>query len=156
MPTVLRLDKYRFFVFSDEADAPPHIRVDRGGATAKVWLRPAALACNHGFRQCEVDAILSVVTPESAAGDDMKSSAPIAGARVADVRCDDARLTVDLMDGRTIAVPLARYPRLLRATPAQRARWEASAGGYGIHWPEIDEDLSVEGLLQGTPAAGAA
>ena len=60
----------------------------------------------------------------------------------------DARLVVDLMDGRTIAVPLAWYPRLANATPEQRNHWELAGGGYGIHWPDIDEDLSTEGLLR--------
>ena len=61
-------------------------------------------------------------------------------------------LVVDLMDGRTISVPLAWYPRLLKATPKQRTHWEICGGGYGIHWSEIDEDLSTEGLLRGLPA----
>ncbi|MEG8038093.1 DUF2442 domain-containing protein [Sphingomonas sp. LR60] len=74
---------------------------------------------------------------------------------VSDVRFDDASLIVDLMDGRTIAVPLARYPRLLHASPAQRAGWEKAGAGYGIHWPDIDEDLSTDGLLRGVPAARA-
>jgi hypothetical protein len=65
---------------------------------------------------------------------------------------DDDRLSVELMDGRAIAVPLAWYPRLANATPAQRNHWEIAGGGYGIHWPEIDEDLSTEGLLRGAPA----
>lgn len=82
----------------------------------------------------------------------MNISARIADERVADVRCDDASLIVDLVDGRTISVPLAWYPRLLHATSQQRDAWEPSAGGYGIHWPEIDEDLSTEGLLRGSPA----
>jgi hypothetical protein len=72
--------------------------------------------------------------------------------RVTDVRCDADSLIVDLMDGRTISVPLAWYPRLLAATPEQRARWEKAGGGYGVHWPDIDEDLSTEGLLRGAPA----
>jgi hypothetical protein len=76
--------------------------------------------------------------------------------RVAGVSFDVERLIVDLMDGRTIAVPLAWYPRLLDATPEQRADWEVAGAGYGIHWPQIDEDLSVEGLLRGAPAARAA
>jgi len=66
------------------------------------------------------------------------------------VRVDDERLSVDLVDGRTVTAPLAWFPRLARATSAQRARWEISAGGHGIHWPEIDEDLGVEGLLRGS------
>jgi hypothetical protein len=80
--------------------------------------------------------------------------APQADERVKDVRCDEDNLTVDLMDGRTIRVPLAWYPRLLNATPEQRSHWE-KCGPYGIHWPEIDEDLSTEGLLRGAPAPGA-
>lgn len=74
------------------------------------------------------------------------------GERVKDVRFTEDTLVVDLMDGRTISVPLAWYPRLLDATEAQRANWQVSAAGYGIHWPEIDEDLSTEGLLRGAPA----
>jgi hypothetical protein len=73
------------------------------------------------------------------------------GERVKDVRCTKDSLRVDLLDGRTIIVPLAWYPRLLHASPRQRANSKAG-GGYGIHWPEIDEDLSVEGLLRGLPA----
>lgn len=72
--------------------------------------------------------------------------------RVRDVRVDAERLTVDLMDGRSITVPLAWYPRLFAATPAQRRHWEMAGAGYGIHWPELDEDLSTEGLLRGAPA----
>jgi len=72
--------------------------------------------------------------------------------RVKGVRCDDDALAVDLMDGRTITVPLAWYPRLLNATEAQRNNWHVSAAGYGIHWPDVDEDLSTEGLLRGSPA----
>lgn len=74
------------------------------------------------------------------------------GERVKDVQCTEDALVVDLMDGRTISVPLVWYPRLLKASPKLRAKWEISAGGYGIHWPEIDEDLSTEGLLRGAPA----
>ncbi|PKB19123.1 uncharacterized protein DUF2442 [Novosphingobium kunmingense] len=76
--------------------------------------------------------------------------------RVSDVRCTDDSLSVDLMDGRTIIVPLDWFPRLAAATPAQRANWRTSAGGYGIHWPDLDEDLSTAGLLRGTPAPKAA
>lgn len=82
----------------------------------------------------------------------MNISAKVADERVADVRCDADSLIVDLIDGRTISVPLAWYPRLLAATPAERAHWEVAGGGYGIHWPDIDEDLSTEGLLRGAPA----
>ncbi len=72
--------------------------------------------------------------------------------RVANVRCTEDSLAVDLMDGRTIIVPLAWYPRLLNATPEQRDHWQVSGGGYGIHWTDLDEDLSTEGLLRGAPS----
>ncbi len=72
--------------------------------------------------------------------------------RVRVVSIDADVLSVGLMDGRTISVPLAWCPRLLTGTPAQRAAWEMAGGGYGIHWPELDEDLSTEGLLAGAGA----
>jgi hypothetical protein len=61
-------------------------------------------------------------------------------------------LTVDLMDCRIISVPLVWYTRLLHASDESRHKWERSAGGVGIHWPDLDEDLHVEGLLRGMPA----
>ena len=84
----------------------------------------------------------------------MATLATTADERVADVRCDDASLIVDLKDGRTISVPLAWYPRLFDATPDQRANWQTCAAGFGIHWPDMDEHLSTEGLLRGAPAPG--
>lgn len=72
--------------------------------------------------------------------------------RIAVVKITAGTLTVSLRDGRTISVPLAWYPRLLNATPEQRQNWEIAGGGYGLHWPEIDEDLNTEGLLRGAPA----
>jgi hypothetical protein len=74
------------------------------------------------------------------------------GERVKDVRFTDDALVVDLLDGRTISVPLAWYPRLLSATPEQRTNWRLAGGGFGIHWPDVDEDLSTQGLLRGAPA----
>lgn len=86
----------------------------------------------------------------------MNISVPLTDERVLDVRFDEDTLIVDLMDGRTIAAPLVWYPRLANATPDQRAHWEKCGGGFGIHWPDVDEDLSTEGLLRGAPAARAA
>ena len=77
------------------------------------------------------------------------------GERVKDVHLGEDTFSVDLVDGRTITVPYAWYPRLLHATPQRRANWQVCGGGYGIHWPEIDEDLSTEGLLRGAPAPSA-
>jgi Biotin carboxylase len=65
------------------------------------------------------------------------------------VWCDNDNLWVKLADGRQLAVPLAYFPRLLHATPDQRAACELSGGGTGLHWPDLDEDISVQGLLLG-------
>ena len=86
----------------------------------------------------------------------MTISERVTDERVADVRCSADTLTVDLMDGRSISVPLAWFPRLAAADTAQRDNWETCAGGLGIHWPELDEDISTEGLLRGTKAPKAA
>ena len=75
--------------------------------------------------------------------------------RVKDVSVTGDALSVDLMDGRTIAVPLAWYPRLAAATPDQLGNWEVAGAGFGIHWADFDEDLSTEGLLRGAPATTA-
>ena len=82
----------------------------------------------------------------------MSTSDPKSGERIVGVAVDEDKLSVDLADGRTIIVPLAWYPRLLQAAAADRANWKIAGGGYGIHWPSIDEDLSSEGLLRGAPA----
>jgi hypothetical protein len=85
----------------------------------------------------------------------MGTSEPGAGERIVDVKIDDDMLSVRLVDGRIVSVPIVWFPRLCEATPEQRGKWELSAGGYGIHWPDLDEDLSAEGLLRGAPAPGA-
>ena len=61
-------------------------------------------------------------------------------------------LTVDLTDGRTILVPLAWFPRLLHGSRAERSNWRFIAQGEGIHWPDLDEDISIEGLILGKPS----
>ena len=65
------------------------------------------------------------------------------------LRFDDSTLWVDLQDGRTVGVPLAWFPRLLSATPQQRATGRISASGLGLHWDDLDEDISIAGLLAG-------
>jgi len=86
----------------------------------------------------------------------MASSAAIADPRVADVRVSATTLTVTLRDGREISAPLDWFPKLRQASAQDREVWEPAAAGHGIHWPRIDEDLSIDGLLKGNPAAGPA
>jgi hypothetical protein len=85
----------------------------------------------------------------------MNTSAIQTNEKVKNVFFTEDTIGVSLMDGRTIVVPLIWYPRLLNATPDQRLGWEICGGGYGIHWKSIDEDLSTEGMLRGSPAPKA-
>ena len=70
-----------------------------------------------------------------------------------DVTVTEDTLTAELSDGRTISVPLAWYPRLVHATEKERGNWRLVGGGQGIHWPDLDEDVSVGGLLAGRPSS---
>jgi len=79
----------------------------------------------------------------------MRTSEPRAGEKIKAVRIDEDTLAVDLADGRTVTTPLAWYPRLLHATPEQRSNFIVAGAGFGIHWPDVDEDLSVHGVLAG-------
>lgn len=83
------------------------------------------------------------------------TSEPKAGERITAVRVTDNSLAVDLLDGRTVIVPLAWYPRLTRASKAQRGNFRLMGGGYIINWPQLDEHLSSQGLLAGAPAPEA-
>ncbi|HST51298.1 MAG TPA: DUF2442 domain-containing protein [Pyrinomonadaceae bacterium] len=75
-----------------------------------------------------------------------------AESKAQNVSVGDDTLAVDLSDGRTISVPLAWFPRLLHGTPEERSNWRFIGDGVGIHWPDIDEDISVENLLAGKPS----
>ena len=72
--------------------------------------------------------------------------------RAVSVSVTDDTLSVELSDGRTLALPSSWYPRLSHATPSERANWRLIGNGSGIHWPDIEEDLSVAGLIAGRPS----
>ena len=82
----------------------------------------------------------------------MSTSDNRANERAKDVHFTEDNLSVDLVDGRTISVPLAWYPRLFNGSLEQRLNWEFCGDGFGIHWPDLDEHLSTNGLLRGIPA----
>ncbi|MBC7965538.1 MAG: DUF2442 domain-containing protein [Fuerstia sp.] len=79
----------------------------------------------------------------------VENQAPLA----TQVKITRATLSVEIADGRTISAPLAWYPRLSHATPDERNSWRLIGGGRGIHWPALDEDISVANLLAGQPSA---
>ena len=76
--------------------------------------------------------------------------------KITAVHVTDDTLSVDLEDGRTISAPLSWYPRLVYATPEERQNFQIAGAGYGIHWPDLDEDISVEGLLLGKRSSESA
>ena len=78
--------------------------------------------------------------------------AEIQAVKTRNVTVTDDALIVDLIDGRTLSVPLAWYPRLWHGTHAERSNWRLIGSGEGIHWPDLDEDISVEGLILGKPS----
>ena len=80
------------------------------------------------------------------------STAVITESMISRVEVSDEAITAHLTDGRVISVPLAWSWRLSDATPAQRARWELIGDGHGVHWPDVDEDISADGMLNGIPA----
>ena len=77
------------------------------------------------------------------------NSVEVTLARVLSVLVTDDTLSVDLEDGRTVSVPIGWYPRLASGTDSERNNFEISGAGYGVHWPDLDEDVGVEGLLLG-------
>ena len=80
------------------------------------------------------------------------SSVATETAAAKNVRVTNRDLVVELRDGRVVSVPLAWYPRLAEGSPRERRRWELLGPGIGIHWPDLDEDISIDGLLQGLPS----
>ena len=80
------------------------------------------------------------------------STVEIASASATSVAVADETLTVELSDGRTISVPLAWVPRLLHGSADERSRWRLIGQGHSLHWPDLDEDISVQGLLDGKPS----
>lgn len=80
------------------------------------------------------------------------SISTLEAARAVDVRVGEDALAVELSDGRLVSAPLAWFPRLLHATPDERGDWRLLGEGEGVHWPQLDEDISVESLLSGRPS----
>jgi len=82
----------------------------------------------------------------------MNTAVKVQEVKIKKITVTEDTITAQLMDGRTISVPLAWSWRLSEATPKQRANWEIIGDGHGVHWPDIDEDISAEGMLCGIPA----
>jgi Protein of unknown function (DUF2442)/Domain of unknown function (DUF4160) len=154
MPTVLRWGPYRAFFCSNERGEPPHIRVRSGDFEAKFWLHDLSVAVNAGFPAHEIGAIIRHLRSqrEVLEGNGVSTlEIDVGDIRAVSVAFTADELVVTLADGRRIATPLAWYPRLRNASAAARGRFELMP--MGVHWPELDEDLGIAGMLQGRPAA---
>ena len=148
------LGPYRFFFYSNEYGGPEHIHVQRDTAAAKIWLNPVALARSRGFAASELtpctDLWPNIAQHLRERGMSILAVDP--DARAIGVQCTDNELVVQMADGRTLSVPLAWFPRLLDSSADARSDFQLIGDGEGIHWPAIDEDISVAGLLAGRPS----
>ena len=129
------------------------MHVEREDKTCKFWLEPLVLARSHGFSSHELNIIRRLIGKHLPAilergMNTVANSDP----SILKVRITNDEIIADLDDGRVISVPLTWSWRLSEATSAQRANFRFIGTGQGVHWPDLDEDISVEGLLHGTPA----
>lgn len=156
LPSIQIEGPYEVFFTSHDRGEPPHVHVSRENMSAKVWLSPVRVAYNLGFSRHELRRIERLVTAHEqlCLRNGMNTSEPKAGERITAVRVTDDSLSVDLLDGRTVIVPLVWYPRLSNASQVQRENFRITGAGFIIHWPDVDEHLSSQGLLAGAPAPG--
>jgi hypothetical protein len=147
---------YRLFFYSFDCNEPKHVHVRRERMVCKFWLEPLELCSNHGFSARELTFIRNEIgrTWRGSSRRGMSTAVSIEP-RVKTVSVTDDQITFELVDGRTVSVPLAWSWRLSEATPEQRARYEIIGDGQGVHWPDVDEDLSAQGMLTGVPARRA-
>jgi hypothetical protein len=149
MPEVLRIRGYRFFFFSREGHEPRHIHVEQAERYAKSGSTRSSSPKHENSAERNYASftrlLKNIATSLSLLGMSTLASKPVADA--VDVKCTDDELIVTLVDGRRVSAPLAWFPRLLRATPKQRANWRLIGRGTGIHWDDVDEDISVRTLL---------
>jgi hypothetical protein len=152
MPTVLRAGPFRFFFYAGDKDEPAHIHVEGANGLAKFWLdrgdcsRAPALAAENWGRF----KVSSRSTRRNFLRLGMSlSRVDIEVPNAVGVGVTDDAIAVQLGDARSISVPLAWYPRLLYGSGRERQNWRFIGEGQGIHWNDLDEDISVENLLAG-------
>jgi hypothetical protein len=147
MPTAGEIAGFRFFFFSNEHGELALMHVEQAERYAKFWLADLSLAFSRGFRTGELAELRRLVFEHRFRRSEMSTAAVRVEPLAVDVSCTDVALRVVLADGREIVSPLECFPRLQDAAPSQSAHWRTIGGGVGIHWPDLDEDISVAGLL---------
>ena len=147
-----QLKGYRVFIFSHDHPHPPHVhfgrkkRFSRWDIQQLICTDPMAFQNPNSRRNGNY--CYNTLMKSSRAGRST-GSAKIPEHRAKALRFDDGRLIIAFRDGREMHVPLRLYPTLTRATPSQRSNWIMIGPGKAFHWPELDLDLSVDGLVQG-------
>ena len=143
---------YRFIFYASDWGQPPHVHVQREHRVGKFWLDPVRLETSGAFEPSETRRIVRLLERHQALlleswHEYFNHEVPAPEAERVIVT-EDA-LTAELSDGRTTTVPLDWYPRLAHATPQERDNWELIGPGEGIHWPDLDEDISATELIAG-------
>ena len=143
---------YRFIFYASDWGQPPHVHVQHEHRVGKFWLDPVRLETSGAFEPSETRRIERSLERHQALL--LESwheyfSRDVGVPEVERVTVTEDALTAELSDGRTITVPLDWYPRLAHGTPEERDNWELIGPGEGIRWPDLDEDISVEGLIAG-------
>ena len=152
-------DAYRFVFYASDWEQPPHVHVQREDRIGKFWLDPVRLERSGGFERSETRRITRILKRDQESF--LKSwrayfSRDIGVPEVERVIVTEDALMAELADGRSISAPLDWYPRLAHATPEERDNWQLIGLGEGIHWPDVDEDISVQGLIAGRPSGEGA
>src|SRR6266851_9961410 len=149
MPEVVRVHGFRFFFFSREGREPRHVHVEQAERTPSFSWSRLSLRSRAGFAlpSCARFTLSLNKTSRRLSLPWMSTLASKPVADAVDVSCTDDELVVTLADGRRVSAPLEWFPRLLHATPAQRAKWRLIGHSIGIHWEDTDEDISVRTLL---------
>ena len=157
MPTVKSIEgPYRVFFYSFDCNEPKHVHIRRERKTCKFWLEPVVLASNEGFAPQELNRVRQLILQNvqkimEAGESTVEKNEP----RITSIEVSDDSITAQLVDGRMISVPVVWSWRLANATPEQRNNFEILGSGQGVHWPDIDEDISARGMLEGIPARPA-
>jgi hypothetical protein len=156
MPTVLRSGPYRFFFYAGDRHEPPHVDLEHDAGKAKFWLEPVTFQSSSGFSRAEIHVIQRLIVKKTRHYSYRAGMTTLtldsASLRATAVQIADDTLTVELADGRSIAVPLAWYPRLCHGTAEERSHFRLIGAGEGIHWPDLDEDISIAGIVAGRPS----
>lgn len=148
MPTFFILNGYRFIFYSDD-NQPVHVHVEKDGHTAKLNVEPVELIFNKGYKVNEINEIESIVNERK----DLIIEKRIRFLRTNDMKkkhvlrvwVDDGNVFVQTVDGLTVKTPFSKWSRLANATKSERENFQLSY--LGIYWPDLDEDLSFEGLF---------